>query len=217
MKKNKIIRSLAENVLSEELLDEAAKQIADLDFEDIALLVEDYGRGICKFILYRPDVLREKYSEGYEAVAEAAIVGYFSMAKDDDCNAWVTKMAGAERGYGPVLYDMAMSRISPESLMADRRDTSESARRVWAYMLTVRANDYNIQPVGQNCKHGNENGDAAMRYSFAIKDPVNYKPLIANHQRCIQNMVNDDGLNEENIAELIQDAGFIFFGLKIGG
>lgn len=212
--KNRIIRSLAESVLSEELLDEGAKQIADLDFEDVALSMEDYNNGICKFILYRPNVLKERYEEGSYDLASSAIVGYFSMVKEDECNAWSVKMVAAEKGYGPVLYDMGMSRISPEGLMADRRETTEAAKRIWNYMLTVRADDYNITPLGANCPHSTGN-DNALKYSFAIKDPISYRPLIANHNRCMSDMV-DEGKDQESVLETIKDAGWSFFGMRLG-
>jgi len=152
------LKLLLGQLLSEDI-DEAAAAIGQAKTENLALFINKNGHepGI---ILYRPSVALcgvEDYmrnnevkfrniSSGVfdEAVGESnAIVGYLSFEKNDadgayQSNVYTVNLSGAEQGYGPLMYDLAMSVVSPYYLASDRHSVSRSAQRVWAYYFDKR-------------------------------------------------------------------------------
>lgn len=149
------LETLLENLLSnlEEDIDEAAVAISQARTEKLALAVvkgRQYGR--VSVVLYKPDFIlknmacigkdsinlqRFKHLDEVNVVADA-IVGYLSF-EDYSKGFKVISLSMADRGYGPMLYDIALSLLYPESLMSDRHSVSESAQQVWSYYFSNRA------------------------------------------------------------------------------
>jgi hypothetical protein len=98
-------------------INEAAKGINDLP-KDIALFNADWGGGEEDFILY------SKF--------ENKIYGVLSIIPMKIPNSYEVGRVKAERGYGPFMYEMVMSYISPRYLMPSRTGDIESrAMGVW--------------------------------------------------------------------------------------
>jgi len=77
-----------------------------------------------------------------------AIVGYLAYEPitpggDGDC---YVSLSAADTGYGPLLYDLALSVISPRGLASDRHSVSKSAQRIWQYYFNNRT-DVNRQLI----------------------------------------------------------------------
>lgn len=145
-----ILRQRAEGVakLSEMLykdLEEAAVSFGDLSKSTIAMhqfVDEENDRGKV-IVLYRPEAL-SKHIDDMETVANI-IVGFIRvMPTDFNPKVWEVRGSAAEKGYGPVLYDIAMSLISPAYLMADRSVVSPDARKIWKFMYDNRINEYDV-------------------------------------------------------------------------
>lgn len=99
-------------------------------------------------VLYRPEVLAQ-YMDDWETT-EGLIVGFIRVRPSDfDAKVWEVKGSAAEKGYGPVMYDIAMSLISPSYLMADRSTVSDQARNVWKYMYEHRMVEYDTVELPQ--------------------------------------------------------------------
>lgn len=83
------------------------------------------------------------------------IVGYLkfrrapagSVSPKDRAEAFVVELASANSGFGPLMYDLAMSLVFPRYLMADRNSVSRSAFGVWQYYLTNRTGDVSRVPL----------------------------------------------------------------------
>jgi hypothetical protein len=85
---------------------------------------------------YEEDTLLEEFPN----VFNAATVGVIIIGDGGiyPCNnAHQVKVVAAESGYGPIMYDLAMS-IAPNGLFADRREVRPAARKVWDYYFENR-------------------------------------------------------------------------------
>jgi len=86
--------------------------------------------------------------------------------------AWIIAGAEANRGWGPLLYDVAMewATINGNGLTPDRYEVSAAARRVWDYYLNNRSDVKNSQlddmqntltePEEDNCNQYSAGRDA---------------------------------------------------------
>lgn len=141
-------------ILLEQLLedvDEAAVAISQARSEKLALYTQ-LGDEPC-IVLYKPHMILEALLQGEErgddsidnnAIANCdGIVGFTGF--NEHYHEGVEMMghginlAAAESGYGPMLYDIALSIVSPEYLMSDRNSVSKAAQSVWAYYFKNRA------------------------------------------------------------------------------
>lgn len=200
MKSSLLLESLIESVLSEELLDEAAVSVDSLVSQGIALFVDDDGTNR-DFIFYKPETLlkfvannpKAKEKESLRQAAPQVIVGYMEIKNENlaEFGAWNVGYAAAVKGYGPPMYDIAMSSISPEFLSSDRKHVSQFARRVWAYYLTNRANEFYIKKMpseGSFSDESNLGNDENLNYAFAIKQPVNFSSLVQKNEETMKTL-----------------------------
>ena len=111
------IKEYIKNKLIESILDEAAKQIADLP-EDAGLFISDNATWL-NFTLYS-----KSENKIYGVITTSDINGSNKLQE-------VGRVA-AEKGYGPLMYEMAMSYINPGYLMPSRDgDIRGEAWSVW--------------------------------------------------------------------------------------
>lgn len=204
MSVQQIVEFLTEETIKEEILDEAARSVGDALNEGYALLIKDGGA--TKFIvLYEPNEFISLMNEQESIEPEYVVVGYIAITSSYEklCGGWVVSSIAARQGYGPLMYDIAMSVISPQLLTADRENVSKQARKVWNYMLTVRANDYMIKPVSSKgaCLHDVQPNDKALNYMFAIKNKIDFGKLVLNNKQTMRKL-SEPKLAEEELVEL---------------
>jgi len=201
------LNQLIENVLSEEILDEAAKTIQQSDQEKLALLYHKDGLGK-QFVLYRPEVFAWSFKSGTQLLTDS-IVGFINITYNQNCDVWFVQYSAALKGYGPLMYDIAMSAIAPDYLGADRNSVSLQARRVWAYMLTVRAHDFNTKKLqGNKCLAGYQ--EEELKRVFSIKNPIDFSSLVARHESLMKKMKNT------NATRTLLNSGDHFFTVMSG-
>lgn len=111
------IKDYIKNKLIESIIDEAARGLNDLP-EDTGLFIKDNGTWI-NFILY------SKYENKiYGVITTSDINSSFKLQE-------VGRVA-AEKGYGPMMYEIAMAYINPGYLMPSRDgDIRSGAWNVW--------------------------------------------------------------------------------------
>jgi len=70
------------------------------------------------------------------------IRGYIQYSPSDDCTSgpetYQVDKSAANKGWGPLTYDITMSVIHPAYLIADRSSNSSDADKVWTYYLNNR-------------------------------------------------------------------------------
>lgn len=124
-----LLREVIRNILVE-----AAMTTANASGAGLALLRANDGHGRNTYILYMPSVLENMITSGdikYDEIAKG-IVGYISVQPHQGgCwNAGEVKLSAAQKGYGPLMYQIAMTDFAG-GLFPDRGSTSQAARAVW--------------------------------------------------------------------------------------
>ena len=124
-----------------ELLTEAAKGPADLP-EDVFVEIIDQGEHAkFRYVMKNPD--DGKYYNSTSISGKVAVI-----KPDHPCgDAWEVALSHAERGWGPMLYDVAIEWATQNGggLVSDRRHVSPSARGVWNYYLLNRGDVQSVQ------------------------------------------------------------------------
>ena len=140
---------LNENV--DEEFDEAAKTVADASTDKLALLVFEKTA----IVLYNPRTIKELFVNNPAILVDGkldldlleillgasdAIVGYvhYNLNHYCDNNTYEIKHSAAYQGYGPLMYDVALSYVYPNYLISDRSSISDEAQSVWKYYLNKR-------------------------------------------------------------------------------
>jgi hypothetical protein len=137
--------NLAEILHPESTIEEVAVSFDSLSKSDVAMHLfkdetDDRGKVV---VLYRPGLLADYMSNS--EMMEGVIVGFIRVLPSDfSPKVWEVKGSAAEKGYGPIMYDIAMSLVSPNFLMADRSVVSPDARKVWKYMYDHRMAEYDV-------------------------------------------------------------------------
>ena len=140
------LKNLLKHLLSEDV-DEAAVAVAQARSEKLALNIQLGDEP--SLILYKPAVILETLRlqeergdmdvDETELARSGGFVGFVSfMEQFDTIDAHSINLAAAENGYGPMLYDIVLSVISPGYLMSDRSDVSKAAQKVWSYYFNNR-------------------------------------------------------------------------------
>lgn len=119
---------------------------------DVALLMDDSG-SVKSLILWKPSILLkqfEKFEDDLrwvriaQLMKESSSEWMFGFMKLDapqsgrvGYGAWEVKLSAAQKGYGPLLYDAAMSVCG--SITASRDKVSSQAERVWDFYNKSRS------------------------------------------------------------------------------
>jgi hypothetical protein len=155
--------------LSKLLFSEAAIPFGDIAQSEIALRIFRVG-GRTTLVLYRPSALTKYFRTWEQEDLDLLVVGMINLVVSEESNRiYEVKAIAAESGYGPVMYDIAMSYIAPKYLMADRMDVSAAARRVWAHTFENRLSEYDTISVGKNSKWKDRGGKELPSLNFAYR------------------------------------------------
>lgn len=137
--------------------------------------------GVALFSNFTPDVVQYVL---YEVVGgRINIIGYMHL--DDHNGYWEVKNSAAQKGYGPLLYDIALS-DAPIGVFPDRYGVSESARVVWRKYWAQRK-DVTKEPLP------NELDPRYLNYLdlvYKLKSPVNVAPLAVKHKEIVAEQPN---------------------------
>lgn len=149
------LKLFLEHLLSEQAVDEAAVGVAQARTEQLAIAIVPGNSGGKVVILYKPnEILQEadrslaEVNDDQIAVEDVvdgkSIVGSISCHKYSK-GIYEVQLAGANSGYGPLVYDLALSTLYPNFLISDRRSVSKTAEKVWKFYLNNRT-DVEKQP-----------------------------------------------------------------------
>lgn len=199
------------------LLDEDAVNLNQLNTQKLALLVEGDGQDKV-FILYNPVLLKGVVKQGIKTpstVATSFIFSFVSMSYFDLCEFWTIDKTAAEKGYGPISYEIAMSAVSPAFVASDRNTVKPGARKVWNYFFNNRANEFNIKQINpaqtdDACLNPNQGSDTFLQYAYSIKNKIDINTLVSHHVQMLREL-QMEGLDSQEINEFIHKKGFDFF------
>lgn len=212
MKLNTLIESI--------VLQEIAKSVGDAHGENYALHVMKHEGHALKFILYEPVSLMgimdgSAYMEGNDT-PENVVVAYIRITNMDydKCDkAWIVTNSASRKGYGPLMYDIALSHISPNYLAADRSSVSDDASKVWNYYYRARKSEFKIKPLGQNdnCVNSNYDENDPVNFSFSMKTKKDFGPLVSRDKWLMNKLGPSNASKAEGI---LDDMSNQFFDLK---
>lgn len=83
----------------------------------------------------------ENLKEAVERGMFDSIRGYIALGRSKRCGnlpTWEVNYSAAIKGWGPLTYDIAMSHVHPDYLIADRSSNSTAADKIWQYYLRNR-------------------------------------------------------------------------------
>ena len=147
------------------------------DFEDLADNTRYVKSQIIKQYGWRgEDMFR---SETSNLLVNSSIAGMIIKPSRYPCNgAHTVEVAVGWKGYGPTIYDLAMS-ISPNGLIADRGDVSTKARGVWKYYFENKRPEIEIKLLD----HWKKN---PMNYSYNTDYALgHFEELVSIHEKRI--------------------------------
>lgn len=204
-------------IINEEIvLGEKAKTIQELEKENLALLIAD-DAGDLMFVLYDPIKMQSAFDKYSKYSLIYAIKGMMTIRKNEKGNFYHVLRVASNRGYGPTIYDIAMSRIKPLPLAADRNSTSEAAQKVWEYMFYERQKDFNLIPLSTKDEEfgfgaGSKNreflqGNPAFQYAYEIKVKRNLSKLI----KANESFFNSNLKVQDKLRQTIKQAADMFF------
>lgn len=180
------------------------------------------------FVLYDPEIIKQnlnklqtftrkqfkmKYTQFIgEAYTSNAIVGFISISKPVGCSVFKISLSAAKKGYGPLIYDIALS--SQGSLMPDRVVVSPSATNIWKYYNEKRSDILKTKLPKSCSKHEIENMPE-LDLKYTATKTVSDMKLRHNHINFIkwlreQTFINKGG----DISTTTLDANLIHAGLK---
>lgn len=151
------------SLIREALLWEAARGPDDLP-EGISVTIEDIGNGDYSVYYSDPDGMQSETMIGIIEITDDPVFA------DGDCGgAYEVMRSKAPKGWGPLLYDVAMEWASVKGggLIADRDEVSPAAQRVWSYYKESRS-DVQAIPLKSDCEHTREG-------SIHEKTPLDYR------------------------------------------
>lgn len=188
------------NEIVEEIVNEKAFLPSEASSQGLALAKFSLNESVY-FVLYRPGELLEfaqnleRFNPGFlnpnqlekaiqQLVNETTnpVIGLIRIYKDS-C-AWIVQNSAAEKGYGPMLYDIALSFAGPHGLTSDRAEgVSPSARNIWKHYATQRKAEMRIYPFMEDdecSSFSNDQDSWFLDAKYTLKNPraVNWGSLL---------------------------------------
>ncbi len=181
------------------------------------------------YILYDPTALTTELLKWTEGSGNAANViwGLIQM-KPHPGECWgaaEVKYSAARKGYGPLMYELAMSDFK-SGIMSDRNSTSIAARNVWQkYMQRADVqkkplddkNKPKTVPKVDDCRMipDFDGEEAYLNHAYIGSGDASSKPtLMKNHADCITTLVDQTGKQQPQIEKIILEMGHEYFGAR---
>lgn len=207
------IRRLIERVLSEE-----AASVSQAEKRGLALYTNESSGGTY-YVLYDPQKLEDLAKK--KLAIDACIVAMMITQKPGDAwGASEVKNSAADKGWGPLLYDIVMSMEG--GLMSDRDKVSSHAQKVWSHYKNKRNDvDAKILDDTLNPRTEDEFDDAYVKSklvdgtSQVDKDnPLNYAYFVKNKPNVGELQMNNyDALKSSGVSGSdLEDAAAMMFG-----
>lgn len=216
-----MLNFLIEKIISEVIFAESAIKIDQLQ-DNFGLYVRSVGGPNDNiFILYNIDEIKEiqkakdyheknKFANEFQVSTDEmlkVVYGFIqteAYGKQTKVNEVV--VAAAQKGYGPLMYEVAMSYNPERFLMADRGSIKPGAIKVWEFFLNNRSEEFEI--INAPLRRDQKSNIPALTKAFRILNPINTEILIDNSKRLNEKMSNIDSLIEQLGSDLFKHKYF---------
>lgn len=130
------------------------------------------------------------------AVKNSIIKGEINVLKigfvSDDI--WSVSSVAAEKGFGPLMYELAMSAVSPAWVSPDNPSSvSPSAHVVWSRFFNRQDVEHKKREDIERLAPDETSKDSPTLYQYRLKEPLNYKGLILNGKDPITRLRDAEG------------------------
>lgn len=130
-----------------------------------------------------------KLNPFYRTNKESAILGSIVIEKNPKEMCWGTVSIAAEHGYGPLLYELAMTDIFPNFLTSDTPDrVSDEAKTIWDKfylrkdVTKIPKESYkSIINILENSKP-KDKVKYSLFYQYSLNKPLNYQKHLVGKQ-----------------------------------
>ena len=187
---NKIFQLFIEQMVNG-FIDEMAISSSQAEESGLALVIYPRNEDV-DIILFKPEVFKEEYQPYTMKVIHhmdsKSVVGAIFLEPREQCNSWVVGASAAEKGYGPLLYDIAFSYAGNTGLSSDRSSVSPSAKNIWKHNFTTRRDEFDID-YHTNPKCLSRSGEEYLDYKYTLKSPINYNSLLQKGNQCMEELL----------------------------
>jgi hypothetical protein len=181
------------------------ENILDKELKEIAITSNEAIKKNLALLLYNTRINQEIILYTLEGNIE--IFGYMSISRMENLkNSYVVNLSAAEKGFGPLLYEIAMTKFG--YIAPDRFSVSNKAKNLWLKFY----NRYDIlkKPLPDNIeKHEEE----FLNYSYTVKNPIDLSKF---EQKNKINIAKAKLYNktEQELIDKISELGLLFFSKK---
>lgn len=193
--------------------------------KSLALFRKSGSGGNVIYVLYDPSTLEASLQDSGDPTN--VIFGYLDVKphKADCWGAGEVKFAAAQKGYGPLMYELAMSDF-PNGIMPDRFSTSAAARNVWkryAQRPDVKAKPFDdvldpkTAPKTDDCKVMPDwDGEEAFLNAAYVGggDGAGKPAMMATHKDAVTTLSEKLALKPAEVESRILDMGDEYFGSR---
>jgi hypothetical protein len=154
--------------------------------------------------------------EYWDSGTEESMLGYVEFSDSVDCDDEVYEInrIAAVKGYGPLLYDVALSYAKTdgmEGVVPDRNRVSPAALKVWEYYFDRRSDVSKtwLRDTSLNCGHL---GDV-LNHVYSLSAPMPWiRSLESNHRATAQHL-SELGIhyNDDEVEMHLWEAGDSMF------
>jgi hypothetical protein len=151
------------------------------------------------------------------------VVGMIDLVRHHNelWNAWEVRASAARKGYGPLMYDIAMSECG--CITSDRRNVSDSAERVWSHYFNRRPDVSHLPfddiknpqtpPVVDDARlHGMEAGQSPLDYAYEYEGAsLDTSAAFARGDEAIKSIAKEFGIPDASLMGLVLRSGNGFF------
>lgn len=230
MKNSKSILKQFINEVVDASLHEIAKQPHDAEAMGFALSVVSQGSFVY-LVLYDPggfQTICEKMTEqpkqlSLDGKLDAVlymetnpVVGYIRLEKSE-CG-WVLRNSVANKGYGPMMHDIALSYVGKQGLIPDRESHTQGSRNVWNYYMTKRKSEFRTYPLSEDdpCavyQYDEDSWFLDVRYVLKNPDMGKVQKLITKGNELTSSLEQSSSIPPK---EILRRLGSFFFDQNYG-
>lgn len=180
-------------------------------------LFDMHDRGIRRVILYDVVNFSDYVQQNYPTFNDHGdtcdfIVGYLEMRTSNYFpNCYVISCSAARKGFGPLVYDTALSLGKP--VIPDRSAVSSDAKKIWYRYNTTRRDvkKTRLPNIDKFRYDDQEDPHDVLNWSYEIVYDTEEKKLERKHEACINDLTAKFDLQENDIELLLKRASDSFF------
>jgi len=148
------------------------------------------------------------------------VFGMIRIAINAEYNAWVVQNSAAEKGYGPLMYDIAFSFAGEKGMTPDRDSVRPAAKNVWKHILLKRPNEFEITPLkntwnDQGVEHHSYNDENQKyldsKYVWKQSNRKDFGPMFQKNRQTLSYLKTLDVKHKIDPEEFLKILSRIFF------